>query len=132
MPNKTYGCADKLEVFFKQWWDTAYVGSPAAGNKPSITGPGLAGGASMTPTAAARTTASTRRPRRRHRAGDAEPDARHAGHVRLLHPGAGEDVHVSTTANVISTAGDSALSVADPSATATATWSTARSRCRRR
>ena len=30
--------------FFKQWWDTAYVGSPAAGNKPQITGPGLAGG----------------------------------------------------------------------------------------
>ena len=40
---RRYGCAAKLDEFFKQWWDTAYVGSPAAGNKPSITGPGLAG-----------------------------------------------------------------------------------------
>ena len=30
-------------MFFQQWWDTAYSGSPAAGNKPQITGPGLAG-----------------------------------------------------------------------------------------
>ena len=44
MPNKSIGCANKLDEFFKQWWDTAYVGSPAAGNKPQITGPGLAGG----------------------------------------------------------------------------------------
>ena len=44
MPVKTVGCLNKLDAFFKQWWDTAYVGSPAAGNKPSITGPGLAGG----------------------------------------------------------------------------------------
>ncbi len=45
MPNQTYGCAVKLDVFFKQWWDTAYSGSPTIpGNKPSITGPGLAGG----------------------------------------------------------------------------------------
>ena len=36
-------CKNKLDVFFKQWWDTAYSGSPAAGNKPQITGPGLAG-----------------------------------------------------------------------------------------
>ena len=44
MPNQIGGCAVKLDEFFKQWWDTAYVGSPAAGNKPQITGPGLAGG----------------------------------------------------------------------------------------
>ena len=55
---------------------------PAAGNKPSITGPGLAGRASMTPTAAARTTATMSRARRRHRPGDAGADARHAGGVR--------------------------------------------------
>ena len=44
MPNKSIGCSNKLDAFFKQWWDTAYTGSPAAGNKPQITGPGLAGG----------------------------------------------------------------------------------------
>ncbi len=44
MPNQSLGCYNKLEAFFKQWWDTSYTGSPAAGNKPSITGPGLAGG----------------------------------------------------------------------------------------
>ncbi len=40
MPNKSIGCSNKLDQFFKQWWDTAYVGSPAAGNKPSDHGPG--------------------------------------------------------------------------------------------
>ncbi len=44
MPNKSIGCMNKLDAFFKQWWDTTYTGSPAAGNKPSITAPGLAGG----------------------------------------------------------------------------------------
>ena len=44
MPNQSIGCSKKLDAFFKQWWDTSYTGSPAAGNKPSITGPGLAGG----------------------------------------------------------------------------------------
>ena len=37
----------------------------------------------------------------------------------------------STTANVVSTAGDATLSVADPARPTPATWSTARSRCRR-
>ena len=42
------GCSE----FFTQWWDTAY---PAGGRKhrPQLTGPGLAGPASTTPTAAA-------------------------------------------------------------------------------
>ena len=44
MPNQSIGCSNKLDAFFKQWWDTPYTGSPAAGNKPQITGPGLAGG----------------------------------------------------------------------------------------
>ena len=44
MTNKSIGCFNKLEAFFKQWWDTAYSGSPAAGNRPQITGPGQAGG----------------------------------------------------------------------------------------
>ena len=55
----------------------------------------------------------------RRRPGDALALARHAGDVRRLHPGRRPDVHGETTANVISTAGDATLSVADPSATAT-------------
>ena len=43
LPNPSPACKIKLDEFFKQWWDTAYSGSPAAGNKPQITGPGLAG-----------------------------------------------------------------------------------------
>ena len=45
-------------------------------------------------------------------------------------PGVAKDYTASTTANVISTAGDATLSVADPSRPPPATWSTARSRCR--
>src|SRR3954452_9251045 len=43
MPNQSAACSQKLDAFFRQWWDTPYTGSPAAGNKPQITGPGLAG-----------------------------------------------------------------------------------------
>jgi hypothetical protein len=43
LPNQSIGCHNKLDAFFKQWWFTSYSGPPAAGNKPSITGPGLAG-----------------------------------------------------------------------------------------
>ena len=71
--------------------------------------------------------------RRRHRAGDAGAVARHAGGVRGRSPRASpRRTRASTTANVISTAGDATLSVADPSATRPATSSTARSRCPRR
>ena len=44
MPNQSIGCSNKLDAFFKQWWFTSYTGSAAAGNRPQITGPGLAGG----------------------------------------------------------------------------------------
>ena len=47
-------------------------------------------------------------------------------------PGVAKTYEASTTANVISTAGDALLSVADPSRPPPATWSTARSRCRSR
>ena len=74
--------------------------------------------------------------RGRHGAGHAEPHARHAGVVRRLHPGVTRTYDASTTANVISTAGDAALTVSDPSSPPPAAWSTARSRsrsrCRRR
>ena len=61
-----------------------------------------------------------RRHRRRHRAGDAGADAwaRRPPSARSR-PGAQKDYFATTTANVISTAGDATLSVADPSTTAT-------------
>ncbi len=47
-------------------------------------------------------------------------DARHAGDLRRVHAGRGDGTYTaSTTANVISTAGDATLSVADPSSNAT-------------
>ena len=55
-----------------------------------------------------------RRQRRRHRAGDAVADARHAGHVRRVHAGRRERLHGLHHGHVISTAGDAALTVADP------------------
>ena len=61
-----------------------------------------------------------RRRRRRHRAGDAGADARHAGGASARSRRASpKDYTAATTANVISTAGDATLSVADPSSTNT-------------
>ena len=61
-------------------------------------------------------------------------DARHAGRVRPVHPGRrARRTSRSTTANVISTAGDAHAERRRPErAPPPATWSTARSRCRRR
>jgi hypothetical protein len=119
MPNKSIGCMNKLDQFFKQWWDTAYVGSPAAGNKPQITGPGLAGpgfydanggcsdygvdttlpvGANVTQTLSL--TLGT-------------PAA-----FGQFTPALAKTYTSSTTATVISSAGDAALSIADPSSNA--------------
>jgi len=115
MPNKSAECAAKLDDFFKQWWDTAYSGSPAAGNKPQITGPGLAGrgfydangGCSdygvdqpSTPggTVAATLSLSLGAP---------------ASFGTFL-PGVAKEYTTSTTANVISTAGEATLAVSDP------------------
>ena len=54
------------------------------------------------------------------RAGDAVADARRTRLVRRVHPGRRRRTYTaSTTANVISTAGDAALTVTDPSATHT-------------
>ena len=117
LPNKSQGCMDKLDAFFKQWWDTAYVGSPAAGNKPAITGPGLAGGgfydaagncsdygyAPVTGTVPATLSLTLGGP----------------ATFSAFTPGVAKDYSASTTATVISTAGDATLSVADPSSVAT-------------
>lgn len=40
LPNRSEDCREKLGQFFRQWFDTGY----SAGGKPTITGPGLAGG----------------------------------------------------------------------------------------
>jgi hypothetical protein len=112
MPNKSAECAAKLDDFFKQWWDTAYSGSPAAGNKPQITGPGLAGRGfydasggcgeyGVQPvggTVPATLTLSLGAP---------------AGFGQFA-PGVAKDYTASTTATVTSTAGDAALTYSDP------------------
>ena len=77
---------------------------------------GLVGPVRVVPYGQAAVYASTsaRGRRRRHGAGDAGADARRAGLVRRVHAGRGEGLHGATTANVISTAGDAALSVSRP------------------
>jgi hypothetical protein len=119
MPNKSPACMNKLDAFFKQWWETSYTGSPAAGNKPSITGPGLAGdgfydaGGGCAPygqdvtTTPGGTVAAT-----------LSLSLGTAGTFGTFTPGIAKDYTATTTANVISTAGDAALSVADAGATA--------------
>jgi hypothetical protein len=119
LPNQSIGCRNKLDAFFKQWWDTAYSGSPAAGNKAQITGPGLAGpgfydangGCSdygndqpSTPGGTVPATLSLT-----------------LGAPATFAPfiaGVGQDYTSSTTATIVSSAGDATLSVADPSTNA--------------
>jgi hypothetical protein len=119
MPNKSIGCSNKLDAFFQQWWFTSYTGSPAAGNKPQITGPGLAGGGFYDANGGCSdygvdvpSTPSATVP--------AQLGLSLAGAVSFgnFTPGVGKDYTANTTANVISTAGDAALSVTDPSTTA--------------
>ena len=54
------------------------------------------------------------RRRRRHRAGDAGAHARQSASFGAFQPGVAKDYTASTTANVISTAGDATLSYSDP------------------
>jgi hypothetical protein len=116
IPNQTPACSAKLDAFFTQWWDTAYTGTAASGNKPTITGPGLAGrgfydangGCSdfgvTTPGGTVAATLSL--------------TLGSAPTFGAFTPGVAKDYTATMTANVISTAGDAALSVADPSSTA--------------
>ena len=67
---------------------------------------------------------------RRHGAGDAVPDARPPISFGAFTPGVARTYIASTTATVISSAGDATLSVVDPSTNSRAAWSTARSRWR--
>ena len=128
LPNQSIGCHNKLDAFFKQWWYTSYTGTPANGNRPQITGPGLAGGgfydanggcsdyATDVPTTPGGTVPAT-----------LSLTLGTPATFGAFTPGVAKDYTASTTANVISTAGDATLSVTDPSATLRATWSTARS-----
>ena len=119
MPNQSIGCFNKLEAFFKQWWDTPYTGSPAAGNKPQITGPGLAGGGFYDTNGGCSdygvdvpgTANASVPPQLSLTLGT-------AASFGAFTPGIAKTYSAATTANVISTAGDAMLSVADPSATA--------------
>ncbi|MEO9239009.1 MAG: hypothetical protein ABI418_13080, partial [Jatrophihabitantaceae bacterium] len=43
LPNRSADCLEKIGTFFSQWFDTGYPSASGA-SKPSITGPGLAGG----------------------------------------------------------------------------------------
>jgi len=110
MPNQSAECSARLDDFFKQWFDTAY---PQGGlTKPSITGPGLNGtnfynsqggctnGVSATVPAQLSLTLGT------------------PASFGAFTPGVTKDYTAQMSANVISTAGDAALSVTDPSSTA--------------
>lgn len=43
LPNRTRSCSMRLDTFFTQWFDTSYPTKSGA-TRPSLTGPGLAGG----------------------------------------------------------------------------------------
>jgi hypothetical protein len=115
LPSASPACHAKLDQFFEQWWDTAYPPGGGA-NKPSITGPGLAGGG-FWDDACRRTDVAS---------GDVSgtvpatlsltlgPPATFGAFV----PGLGKTYDAGMTAKVISTAGDATLTVADPSTTA--------------
>ncbi|MDA0159252.1 M1 family aminopeptidase [Solirubrobacter ginsenosidimutans] len=115
MPNQSIGCSNKLDAFFKQWFDTPYTGSPAAGNKPSITGPGLAGGGFYDANGGCSDYGTdVTAP-----AGGTVPATLSLtvggpATFEAFTPGVAKDYTASTTANVISSAGDAALSVSDP------------------
>ncbi len=107
LENQSAECSARLDEFFREWWDTAY---PTGGgrNKPSITGPGQNGtnfynsaggctnGVGGTVPATLSLTLGT------------------PASFGAFAPGVDHDYTAATTANVISSAGDAALSVSDP------------------
>jgi hypothetical protein len=114
MPNRSIACSNKLDAFFEQWWETSYTGRPQDGHKPSITGPGLAGGGFYDADGGCsdygtETTGTV--------GGDVPPTLSltvGAASFGAFTPGIDRDYTTSTTANVVSSAGDAALSVSDP------------------
>jgi hypothetical protein len=115
LPNKSIGCRNKLDAFFKQWWDTPYSGPPSQGNKPQITGPGLAGPGFYDANGRC-SDYGTDVP------GDVRGDVPATLSLTLggpatfgnFVPGVEDDYTATTSANVISTAGDATLSSTDP------------------
>jgi hypothetical protein len=116
MPNKSVGCANKLDQFFKQWWDTAYSG---AGNKPQITGPGLAGGGFYDANGGCSDYGTdTTAPVGGSVSQTLSLTLGGAASFAQFTPGVARTYTTGMTANVIASAGDAALSVADPSSNA--------------
>jgi hypothetical protein len=116
LPNQAAACHARLDLFFQQWWDTAYPPGGGA-NKPQITGPGLSGPGFYDP-------ATCRSP---------DTDTTTVGGTvpatlslslgtpaafGAFTPGVAKVYPATATAGVISTAGDALLSVADPSTNA--------------
>jgi hypothetical protein len=119
MPNQSIGCMNKLDAFFRQWWDTSYPGRPAEGNRPQITAPGLAGGGFYDANGGCSDYGNDQ-------PGDVTGSVPATLSLALgtpaafgaFTPGVAKEYTASTTASVISSAGDATLSVSDPSATA--------------
>ncbi|HWK29711.1 MAG TPA: M1 family aminopeptidase [Solirubrobacter sp.] len=120
LPNQSPACHNKLDAFFKQWWDTAYTGTAADGNRPSITGPGLAGPDQFYDATGGCAPYGVDVPGS---AGGSVPATLSLtlgapAAFGAFTPGLAHTYTASTSVTVISTAGDAALSVTDPSATA--------------
>jgi hypothetical protein len=115
MPNQSIGCSNKLDAFFKQWFDTPYTGAPLAGNRPTITGPGLAGGGFYDSSGGC----SDYGVDQPGTGGGTVPATLSltlgsSASFGAFAPGVDKDYTASTTASVISTAGDAALTYSAP------------------
>ena len=113
LPNQSAGCHAKLDAFFRQWWDTVYTGPPAQGNKPRITGPGLAGQGFYDTAGGCSDYAVSD-------VGATVPATLSLtlgtpASFGAFTPGVANTYSASSTANVVSSAGDARLSVSDPS-----------------
>jgi hypothetical protein len=116
MPNQAAACHTRLDEFFTQWFDTAY---PAGGglNKPQLTGPGLNGPGFYDATACRNPSIDTGTVNGTVPA-TLSLSLGTAASFGTFTPGLAKDYTAQQPATVISSAGDAALSVVDPSATA--------------
>jgi hypothetical protein len=115
MTNQSAACSAKLDQFFTQWWDTAY---PAGGgaNRPSITGPGLAGGGFYDASCPQLVPVNGN-------VGGSVPaqlslSLGNPAAFGPFTPGLAKTYTATSTGTVTSTAGDGALSISDPSSNA--------------
>ena len=129
LPNQSPACHNKLDAFFTQWWDTPYTGSPGGRQQAADHRPGP-GRRRLLRRQRRLRALRRRRARRRGRATVPATLSLTLGAPATFGaftPGVAKDYTASTTATVISTAGDAALTYSDPG-----TSPTARSRCRSR